>query len=174
MTGTTIIVEGLDKCGKTSLCEDIARVYRHSLPILKFNQPKGDAMAEYAQALVDNPDPFIADRFHMGESVYGPVYRGTQPVVDSRLHALEGDLAHRSALVVYMTDSASNICKRFEEHAETFAHPDHVRELLWRYEAEFLRCTLPKIRLVWQPKRRIEMAMTIANLADWAFLARPR
>jgi hypothetical protein len=171
-SGFVLVVEGCDRTGKTSLCEYVRDFLQQTIPVLKFSQPKGDAVLEYQQALADHPGSFIADRFHMGESVYGPIYRGTPPVPNSRIAALEGDLDRRGALVVYMTDTEENIRRRFEAHGEDFAKGEHVREILDRYDAEFARCALPKVRLVWSPGSRISMAVAVTQLTGWIEEAR--
>lgn len=144
-TGFVVVVEGCDRTGKTTFCEYLSRFLHW--PIVKFSQPVGDAITEYTQALAQHPESFIADRLHLGESVYGPIYRGTKPIDRSTFEAFEGDLAKRGALVVLMTDTPERIRARFVSCGEDFAKGDHVAEIVDRFNDEFARSALPKLRM---------------------------
>lgn len=141
-----IIVEGPDKCGKTSLAQALS--FALGWPALHFSQPKGDAIGEYRAALEDNPRPFIADRFHLGEFVYGPLYRATVPDAE-RMRRLEDDLISRGALLVLMYDSPTAVVERFQAHGESFARIDHVPRLLSDFEDAYRGSRLAKLRARW-------------------------
>lgn len=168
-SGFVVVVEGCDRTGKTTFCDFLSKLL--GWPIVKFSQPKGDAMAEYAEALRAHPESFIADRLHLGESVYGPIYRGTTPVPDDRFYAFEAELAARGALLVLMTDTPERVIKRFEVHGEDFAKGDHVRAILEAFDFQFVRSALPKVRMNMETGTQLEKVTTVAGLARFTWEA---
>lgn len=82
-----IIVEGLDRCGKTTLIQNLnTLLYKESPLNLKFSNTRNISPADHEQLYLDlfkkTTDLFfinksvIIDRFILGEHVYGPLYRG--------------------------------------------------------------------------------------------------
>ena len=89
--GKQIIVCGADRLGKTSLIEAIIeeKGYR---PVIHYSKPKKLDVYDYSVfspeyeyqyhsfvngfQLIDSKVPLIFDRFHIGEYVYGEMYRG--------------------------------------------------------------------------------------------------
>lgn len=72
-----IVLEGGDKTGKTTLAKALVKVY--GLRYLHFGPPGPNAMKEYTEALQAIKQPTVCDRFFVGELVYGPMLRGTEP-----------------------------------------------------------------------------------------------
>lgn len=144
-----IIIEGCDKCGKTTLAEELRT--RLSWPVVKFSQPAGDAYAEYHTALDTHLKPFIADRFHLGEAIYGPLYRMTpRPTIDA-INRLEDRLIARDALLVLLWDDPDRIIARFAEAGETFARVNDVDEIMWGFRVAWVESRCAKLAAVWQP-----------------------
>ena len=169
-SGFVIVVEGCDRTGKTTLCDQLSNFLKW--PVVKFSQPKVDAMAEYTEALAEHPESFIADRLHLGESVYGPIYRGTPPVLRSRVLAFEGDLVGRGALLVLLTDTPLRVRDRFAQLGEDFAKPDHVVEILERFDHEFGFSALSKVRMNMATGTQFEKVVVIAAVARYIWEAR--
>lgn len=84
-----ILIEGPDNVGKGTQIE-LLRESFSQIPFLKihFTRPPKKAIASYQQVLfksmfeifdfcILNQINLIADRSHLGEAVYGPLYRGT-------------------------------------------------------------------------------------------------
>lgn len=143
-----IVVEGCDKTGKSSVAS--ALCYALGWPTIHFSAPKSgeDAIAQYSRELATNPRPFIADRFHLGEFVYGPLYRGSVPDAD-RMRALEDQLIRRGALLVLMYDSPAAVVERFQRHGETFARVDHAPRILSDFDDAWRASRVAKVRLRW-------------------------
>lgn len=140
-----IVMEGCDKTGKTTTAQRLGADLEW--PVLKFGQPGPEGpFAEYMRALVNHDGPFIADRFHMGESVYGPIYRGTPPMSAEQTEQIEELLFARGALVVLMEDFPSAVIDRFKALKEDFAREDDVYKIMNKYEELFRACRLPKMR----------------------------
>lgn len=143
-----IVIEGCDKCGKTSLAKRLRD--RFDWPIVKCSQPKpGGAVAEYMSAIANQPGPFIADRFHLGESVYGPIYRGTPRLDGLDCRAIEDQLIDRGSLLVLMEDRPDRIAERFKRLGESFARASDITRILVDFELEWRRSRLAKIRATW-------------------------
>lgn len=88
-----VIIEGPDGAGKSTLAEQLATsmglVLRHTGP------PKTSALDECAEMLKlhDRTGLGVAfDRFHLGERVYGPVFRGVDTLGDEGQRSLEATL----------------------------------------------------------------------------------
>lgn len=100
MTDSLIILEGPDGAGKTTL----ARALTESLsPVnrVAHGPPKEDPMREYLPALLMG-GTVIADRFHLGERVYGGIVRGDDRLGNEGQYLLESIIASsvQSAVVV--------------------------------------------------------------------------
>lgn len=76
-----IVLEGADGTGKSTLAKDINRVIGGGRAVIRhFGPPTTHALAEYGKPLGGvKADPYrnrIFDRYHWGEYVYGPLFRG--------------------------------------------------------------------------------------------------
>lgn len=142
-----VVVEGCDKTGKSSLASALHGAL--GWPVWKFGQPEGDPAMEYVRALSREPGPFVADRFHLGESVYGPIYRGTPPLPKHVNEAIEEMLLDRGALLVLMVDDPDSIARRFKSEGEGFAKVEHVGAIVEQFDRLWLRSRLPRVKLHW-------------------------
>lgn len=161
-----IVVEGVDKTGKTSLANGLSEIL--GWPIKKFSQPKPgkSAAAEYMDAVgpCGVPGPFIADRFHLGESVYGPIYRKTEPMHVHDHRMIERALVERGCLLVLMTDSPDVIVQRFLDLGEDFAKAEHVEEIVKRFDELWLESRLPRVRFRWADDLPDIVAMIVREM----------
>jgi len=146
-----VVIEGCDKTGKSSL----AAALRDALgwPVVRSSQTTGPdaALQEYLDVLEHQKGHFIADRFHLGESVYGPIYRGTPRLDPSAVWLIEERLLDRGCLLVLMEDDPEALVSRFRELDEGFAWEGDVPDLLARFDVEWRRSRLAKVRAHWRP-----------------------
>lgn len=74
-----IALEGPDGAGKSTLAQAIADA-TPGTEIVHFSQLKQNPLDEYVYALEDySPGKggnLVTDRWHIGEDIYGPLYRG--------------------------------------------------------------------------------------------------
>lgn len=171
-----LIIEGCDKTGKTSLATMLHGMV--GAEVIKVSQPKTeDALAEYDELITHTLIPLagirkdkviVLDRFHLGEFVYGPIFRGATPN-PFRAGRLEGRLAEMNAQVVMMEDDAIAIEGRFGAHGEDFAQVKHIPDILLRYEEVYAWSTLPKRRARWSvdPVQNATLANHILNAQRW-------
>lgn len=146
-----IVIEGCDKTGKSSLATTLH--YALGWPVVKSSQTTGPdaALQEYLDVLEHEKGHFIADRFHLGESVYGPIYRGTLPMGAVAVGLVEERLLNRGCLLVLMEDKPDAVVARFKALDESFAREADVPDILEKFDLEWRRSRLAKIRARWDP-----------------------
>ena len=171
-----LIIEGCDKTGKTSLAQMLHRMT--GAHVIKVSQPTTDdpiteyqawvSKLEYTPGRYDPRRLIIFDRFHLGEFVYGPIFRDAKPN-PFRAGRLEHDLARLSASVVMMEDTAERIVERFTEHGEDFAQTKHVPAILDLYEQVYQWSTLHKWRTTWSmdPAQQTSIANHALRFVGW-------
>lgn len=135
-----IILEGVDGSGKSSLASDIAaRIHKqypgdtvhelHSGPL------KTDPYTAYIKPFLDyKPGSgvhYVCDRLHVGERIYGPLYRGQSAITGAQWVWIEMWLASRGATLVHVTQTLETIRKRLAARGEDFLQDEHV-EQVWR------------------------------------------
>lgn len=129
-----IILEGIDKTGKTSLANHLSDLL--NLPIIKFSAPKGDPYIEYMEFLLKQKQPAILDRFYLGEQVYGPVYRNKNGLGSWKTLNIERLLMMRGALPIYTFTHEDDIANNFKKKDEQFAKEADIHKLRWLYDQE--------------------------------------
>jgi thymidylate kinase len=165
MSEFVIVIEGCDKTGKSTMAAQLSAMLE--IPVKKFGQPGPEgAAAEYHRALDGTPGSFICDRFHLGESVYGPIYRKVAPMNQFDVRAIENKLLKRGCLLVLMEDSPERIIERFKQHNEDFARGDDVHRIVAEFERVYLQSRLSKIHIILHPAAPSVVA-NIVRLATW-------
>lgn len=145
-----VMVDGPDRLGKSSLCQELC----HELDYMSmhFSRPEGKTSSErayYQMGTFDRMFRFVGaigdqmsgsrivfDRSHLGEMVYGPLYRGDSGVDPSYVYDMETMYTHGRApyytlLVLLKTtdfetirsrdDGLSFDISRLEEETELFS-----------------------------------------------------
>ena len=106
--GPVIIIEGPDGGGKTTLAGALqvasrsAGMFGHGLSYVHQGPYRGDPLVDTIRLLErkENRGAVIADRLHIGEQVYGPVYRGKDKLGSAGRRMLERYLLARGTVVV--------------------------------------------------------------------------
>lgn len=142
-----IILEGVDGAGKTTLANELVRRVRDADYVHR-SQPQGDILTEYEDTLTYVPGgrSVVADRWHWGELVYGPVYRGGSALTPAQFTHVELFLRSRGVVVVLVDPGLDTVKERLATRGETFLQPGDV-ELVWRgfqAVAESSTCTWVK------------------------------
>lgn len=151
-----IILEGIDGSGKTTMMADLAargQAMKLEVQTLHQSQPRGsDGLAIYewpltygdlARRVWSETDLVIMDRWHVGELIYGPLYRGRSILSYADTVHLELFLRSRGALKIHVTAPLNEITRRLAEDGEDFLKPedqqtvydfyhDHARKFGWR------------------------------------------
>jgi thymidylate kinase len=133
-----IIIEGQDRCGKSTLIEQLAEIFKPNfITFHSGSPPKFDSADAALQWEINNysllytkykemTDDYtiLLDRFHLGVPVYGKKYRG----YNTDLHCSDIDRNFTdldNTFLIVVTDSAESIMKRedgisFEKTAEEY------------------------------------------------------
>lgn len=139
-----IILEGVSKTGKTTLSNFLVKKYKFNYK--KFSQPKGDPYVQYMKALKEvekKGGHWIFDRFHWGEHVWGPLYRGKSGLSDEQFRNIELKALALNAHVIYCWDKVSNISKRFKEDKEDWEKTELILDALKLYGTVVINTILP-------------------------------
>lgn len=129
-----ILLEGVDKCGKTTIANRLIKDYGFNY--IKCSQPKGDAFLEYFTILdsIDKNKNYVIDRFHWGESVYGPIYRGVSTMDQDKQWQIEFKVKNLGGILIYASNTKEFIAEKFKEDKEEFTKEEHIDKLLKNYE----------------------------------------
>jgi thymidylate kinase len=173
------IIEGMDRCGKSTLVDRLPEIMDHTWPIISTHFPKikfqeHENKVEYCKKLYSTTfahlnyltmicGQFIMDRSHISEYVYGQLYRD----YDSR-YALQSEqcmdfasLVVNTTLIV-LVDNPENIQSREDGKSNSTEHTDLVAEFrLFKYA--FLTSILKKKVFICVDKYTEEEVFTIVK-----------
>lgn len=151
-----IIFEGCDASGKTTIQEIIKEIIRHAFIIHTSAPTKGNSK-EYFSSLLEKliefidiiNQPLFIDRFHIGELVYGSVFRPEtiDEAVEKKLYDMEKDLLRQDVKILYVTASPETIVKRIQNRGDWYVKVSDVEAILNGYEKALSKSRLPIFRL---------------------------
>lgn len=111
-----IIIEGIDRCGKSTLINNILKNYGPHPIIHCSSPPKGVVNpGKYQELFFENCfkilntnfNDIIFDRCHLGEYIYGPLYRKTDPNFIFDIEELYPNALEDTKLILLCTDDFS-------------------------------------------------------------------
>lgn len=156
-----IIVEGVDKSGKSTIIEKMKNQFEYGIAIKNMIKPRDKSPKETKRILKiyeeiaemskfpDLDHVFILDRYYQSEIVYS-ILRGNDRLTEKDFldwtKNLENKLKHDTLLVLVETD-AETVAERFRKCKEDFVKEDQIKMLQDRYNQVFEMSTLPKIKL---------------------------
>lgn len=140
-----IIIEGLDKTGKSTLARFLSE--KTGKPIKKFSNPgpQEDAAVEYAEFVISSQS-CIVDRMHLSEMAYGPVLRGESTVDENVQRVIEGLLAKRGSVGIYCEADIDALVERFKQDGETFIKPEDIPAIKDGFDRALSTSTMKWIR----------------------------
>ena len=139
-----IILEGCSKTGKTTLAKHIETL---GFKYIKCSAPKKcGPYNEYTNILKKIDGDTVIDRFHIGELVFGPLYRKKSDLSDEQFKEIEKQLREKNAILVYCYDNENNIAKRFISEDERFEKTNLIKKQLELYKDAIKRSDLPVYR----------------------------
>jgi thymidylate kinase len=144
-----IVLEGLDRTGKSTIAEIFARVGYHVYHA-RYTPYYAD-MAQFYQRLIQEAVvPAIFDRSFISEAVYGPVLRGGSRLLTEEFLVLLEHLAARDFVVVYLRERPEIVRERLAQtlgtHTQVF---DHLQALGDAYDTcmEMVATAIPTCRI---------------------------
>ena len=118
--GTTVIIEGPDRVGKTTLIKNLRSLYFKKPDIITLHSsspPKGIQNPieweneHYSSIYFDVVQPHtylggvaILDRFHLGATVYAPLYRGATDKDLEEIWDLDESMQNDNVYLILLTD----------------------------------------------------------------------
>jgi thymidylate kinase len=133
-----IILEGVDGAGKSTFINELSSMLPDQTKILHRAQLKRHPMQEYVGDIASyhpGRDVIICDRWHVGELVYGPLYRGASQLTGPQALFIEKWLQSRGALKLHMNTDYETVKSRLADRGEDFLQEHHVRLVYDFYEA---------------------------------------
>lgn len=149
-----VLIEGIDKSGKTTLIREISRILPGSTVFKNKIKPgKGDleigriaGIYQGAYQLANAGTKLILfDRSHITEIVYSYL-RGYESSSKITWNLIERELL-QGAVIIYNYAPPSVIQRRFKEEKEEYLPTEEIEHILNRYEACLDSTTLPVLPL---------------------------
>lgn len=134
-----VILEGVDGAGKSSLATQVAAEIKRVDPgstvkLLHQGPLDGHPLDVYVHSVADyvpgSHTHIVADRWHYGEEIYGPLYRGQSALTVGQWRWTELWLASRGVTAFHITQPLEILQARLAARGEDFLqshHVDHVR-----------------------------------------------
>lgn len=131
-----IILEGVDGSGKSTLATKLFGASPVPTTLLHRGPMQGTVEEEYIYPL-NTLQPgrlLIADRWHVGEMIYGPIYRGKSLVAGDYNLVIEKLLSDMNAVKVMVSPPVEVVKARLDHRGEDYLKPEHVDEVHAFYE----------------------------------------
>lgn len=157
-----IIIEGIDKAGKSTIAADIREALYPVNPItFKLTQkPQQDnffsqeaVITLYKEMFGQTRHPqnaehlFIFDRSYPSEMVYS-IKRGYDALSNKDLLELDAKLGEEhNTLLIYCEADAKTISKRFKSEKEEYLTDEDIEQILERYNIFLMKTKLPFIKI---------------------------
>lgn len=135
-----IIYEGADGVGKTAAVSlTIEQLHEEGgAQVLHRGPPETHPLVEYVYALewMQRQHPsmhIVCDRWHWGELIYGPIFRGQSTFTPLSLAAVNEFLAGVGAIVCLIDEQETVVRKRLEDRGDDKHITPHLSDILMRY-----------------------------------------
>lgn len=117
-----IILEGIDGSGKSTLATRIVEYWPGTSTVIHRGPIQSSVEEELIMPLLNlEPDELlIADRWHLSELIYGPLYRGTSQINTETMQQIEKTLHDLGAVRVVLQPPLEEVTQRLTERGEDF------------------------------------------------------
>lgn len=141
------IVCGGDGVGKSTLCEGIREKTDTTWETTHFCQPKdmNDGKRQYFEFLnkVKPGHNYLCDRFHDGEHVYAPLYRGYESTYLAEIEDRMVNLDANYPLMLYVTADVAEVERRVKLRGEDYVKAGDHKVVRSNYEQFMDKQMLP-------------------------------
>jgi thymidylate kinase len=127
-----IIVEGVDGSGKSTFIEMIKEEIPDRFNVISWHCGPIEYTAEeeyYLPLLGVEEDFMVSDRWHVGEMIYGPLYRSESKVEGEWKEKIEKLLDDLGAIKVIMMPNLEEVKRRLADRGEDYLQDEHVEEV---------------------------------------------
>jgi len=147
-----VIFEGCDGSGKTTIQENMMDVIRHTFMIHTSAPFKGCGKDYYYSLLKEMTrftdlleQPVFIDRFHIGELVYGSIFRPEtiDEQIELKMFALEDELIKQNVKMVYVKANPKTIRTRLNNRGDWYIKESDIANILEKYETVLAKSKLP-------------------------------
>ncbi len=137
-------ISGCDCTVKTTLCNMLNK--KLNLEVVHFDKPKNmeDGKEQYFNFLNTLNKDIICDRFHDGEYIYAPLYRG---YTANYLNEFETELRKKPYLFVNTYSNLDTIIKRAQKRGEDFVNFNDFEKVLSLFQSYIKTQNMPYIIL---------------------------
>jgi thymidylate kinase len=137
---------GIDCSGKSTICTKLSELL--DCKVVHFDKPKDleDGKKQYFGFLNNKyiTKNIICDRFHDGEHIYAPLYRGYE---SNYLKEFEQKLWNFPYLFINTTASLETILNRVKVRGEDFVKEEHFEQILNSYDKYLEKQSMPYIKV---------------------------
>jgi hypothetical protein len=149
-----IILEGPDWSGKTTLVEKLTKQL-HDCTVIQLQRgplkPESDPVFEYTHQ-IDGYTPgraehVIADRWHLGELVYGPLKREGSRLTPAQRWYIDAFIAARGGLIVYVDESLDVLQLRALMRSDDYVDASELRLIKLGYDVALTHSYAPLLRI---------------------------
>lgn len=135
-----IIYEGADGVGKTTAVSlTIEQLHEEGgAHVLHRGPPMKHPLVEYTADLEwlqreHAARHVVCDRWHWGELIYGPIFRGGTSFTSAAWAAVNEYLASVGAIICFIDDQESVVRKRLEDRGDDEHVLEHLGDILMKY-----------------------------------------
>ena len=123
-----IILEGLDKCGKTTFAKKLGNC------VLKHSTKDDDALAVLKKYVnIADEQLVVLDRSFLSEMTYGQVYRGVNTITAAKLMQIKRILSKIPHIILYFYRPNNEIAN-YDANDEFESEPDKLMKVKALYE----------------------------------------
>lgn len=162
-----VVIEGCDGTGKTRLASELSHYMSDGAYTLHRGPLMRNPLVEYIDDLVKRYNPLtrdiICDRWHIGELVYGPLYRGESQLTPTMFRFIELFLESRGAVKLWMDTPYEMVRRNLAASGEDFLQESHQR-LVVDWYAEVLGGDVSWAPVSWH-RKVMPFAESIINTA---------
>jgi thymidylate kinase len=140
-----VILIGSDGAGKSTIAEGLSEILGY--PVEHHGPVKSheEGYHEYFNCVRNTDYSVIKDRFHEGERIFAPIYRGYEA---EYFPYLEQELMEKFNVVLVLIYAPFPVIKqRLEERGEDFVKPEHFKYCYDKVLEIFNDSTLPKMMI---------------------------
>jgi thymidylate kinase len=137
-TYSTIVVEGCDGVGKTTLCDLLAA--RHCFPVVHSGRsPEGTDLVSRYHGILAIAGKLVLDRSFVSELVYGPIFRDRSRLTLADAVGLAIAVAQRRGVLVHVRASPETIYERLNARGGNVWQLSVIRQIQDQYRRVFDR-----------------------------------